>query len=638
VPCKKVIPYSLDEFRIRQFFFNFNPDKPQYLMKKAAFSLFILLSMALACSSPEPTMIPDSEINAWFDTEYEELLLMSPLQLTAQGRKVRYGEIDDMSEAGEDKKLAWMEESVKELKEKFLYESLSEEAKVSYELWVYQYQMEKADNEFRRMNYVFNQMTGPHTMLPNMIINFHRVDDASDMEALISRYNEAGRAMTQLLERAKLQTQSGVRPPKFAYEFVIQQSKALLLGQPFADGGDLNSPVWNDALGKIEALEESGKITAEQAEQFRTQAKANLINSFQPAYTDLIAWLESELPNLEEKPTGVSRHEMGNAYYAHKLKSSTTTSLTADEIHQIGLNEVKRIQEEMLAIKEQVGFEGDLSEFFKFVNSDPQFFFPNTDEGRQAYLDQSTAFLDEIKKKLPDYFGILPKADLVVKRVEAFREQDGAPQHYNQGTPDGSRSGTYYVHLSDMNAMPKTTMEGVAYHEGNPGHHMQISIAQELESVPKFRTQMGFNAYVEGWALYSEALAKEMGQYQNPYYDFGRLVNEIWRAIRLVVDTGIHSKGWTEADAITYFSENSSIAPGAIEAEVRRYMVMPGQATGYKIGMIKIQELRKMAETELGDKFDLKGFHDTVLGGGALPLDILEKVVKQWVEAEKVKQ
>lgn len=638
MPCKKVIPYSLDEFRIRQFFFNFNPDKPQYLMKKAAFSLFILLSMALACSSPEPTMIPDSEINAWFDTEYEELLLMSPLQLTAQGRKVRYGEIDDMSEAGEDKKLAWMEESVKELKEKFLYESLSEEAKVSYELWVYQYQMEKADNEFRRMNYVFNQMTGPHTMLPNMIINFHRVDDASDMEALISRYNEAGRAMTQLLERAKLQTQSGVRPPKFAYEFVIQQSKALLLGQPFADGGDLNSPVWNDALGKIEALEESGKITAEQAEQFRTQAKANLINSFQPAYTDLIAWLESELPNLEEKPTGVSRHEMGNAYYAHKLKSSTTTSLTADEIHQIGLNEVKRIQEEMLAIKEQVGFEGDLSEFFKFVNSDPQFFFPNTDEGRQAYLDQSTAFLDEIKKKLPDYFGILPKADLVVKRVEAFREQDGAPQHYNQGTPDGSRSGTYYVHLSDMNAMPKTTMEGVAYHEGNPGHHMQISIAQELESVPKFRTQMGFNAYVEGWALYSEALAKEMGQYQNPYYDFGRLVNEIWRAIRLVVDTGIHSKGWTEADAITYFSENSSIAPGAIEAEVRRYMVMPGQATGYKIGMIKIQELRKMAETELGDKFDLKGFHDTVLGGGALPLDILEKVVKQWVEAEKVKQ
>jgi uncharacterized protein (DUF885 family) len=603
-------------------------------MKKSA--IFLLLCIAFACGSPEPQLIADTEINAWFDTEYEELLQMSPLQLTTQGRKDHYGELDDMSEEAEDKKLAWMTKSVAELAEKFPYESLTEQAKISYDLWIYQYEMEKADLEFRRMNYIFNQMTGAHSMLPSMIINYHKVDEASDMEALISRYKEMGRAINQLTARAKLQTQASVRPPKFAYEYVIQQSKALVLGQPFVEGGDVNSAIWSDALAKIETLESSGKITTEQAEAFRTQAKANLVDSFQPAYTDLIAWLESELPNLEEKPTGVSRHENGNALYAHKLKSSTTTALSADEIHQIGLKEVKRIQEEMLAIKTQVGFEGDLSEFFKFVNSDPQFFFPNTDEGRQGYLDESTAFLDEIKKKLPDYFGILPKADLVVKRVEAFREQDGAPQHYNQGTPDGSRPGTYYVHLSDMNAMPKSTMEGVAYHEGSPGHHMQISIAQELESVPKFRTQLGFNAYVEGWALYSEELAKEMGQYQNPYYDFGRLVNEIWRAIRLVVDTGIHSKGWTEAEAIQYFSENSSIAPGAIQAEVRRYMVMPGQATGYKIGMIKIQELRKMAETELGDKFDLKGFHDTVLGGGALPLDVLEKVVKQWVEEEKV--
>lgn len=603
-------------------------------MKKIA--VFLLFCIAFACGAPEPQLIADTEINAWFDTEYEELLQMSPLQLTTQGRKDRYGELDDMSEEAEDKKLIWMAESVAELTEKFPYESLSEQAKTSYDLWFYQYEMEKADLEFRRMNYIFNQMTGAHSMLPSMIINYHKVDEVADMKALISRYKEMGRAINQLTERAKLQTKASVRPPKFAYEYVIQQSKALLLGQPFVDGVDINSAIWSDALAKIETLESSDKINTEQAEEFRKQAKANLVDSFQPAYADLIAWLESELPNLEEKPTGVSRHENGNALYAHKLKSSTTTALSADEIHQIGLKEVKRIQEEMLAIKKQVSFEGDLSEFFKFVNSNPQFFFPNTDEGRQAYLDESTAFLDEIKKKLPDYFGILPKADLVVKRVESFREQDGAPQHYNQGTPDGSRSGTYYVHLSDMNAMPKSTMEGVAYHEGSPGHHMQISIAQELESVPKFRTQLGFNAYVEGWALYSEELAKEMGQYQNPYYDFGRLVNEIWRAIRLVVDTGIHSKGWTEAEAIQYFSENSSIAPGAIQAEVRRYMVMPGQATGYKIGMIKIQELRKMAEAELGDKFDLKGFHDTVLGGGALPLDLLEKVVKHWVEEEKL--
>lgn len=605
-------------------------------MKRQSLLTAILLGLLIlaGCTKPEPKTISDSEINAWFDAEYEELLQMSPLQLTTQGRKDRYGEIDDMSEAAEDKRLAWMEESVKEMESKFDYNLLSPQAKVSFDLWKYQYEMEKGDVQFRRMNYVFNQMGGVHTMIPTMLINFHKVDESADMEALVSRITESGRAIGQLLERAKLQTEAGVRPPKFAYEYVIQQSKALIQGQPFTEGTD-SAPLWTDALGKIEKLEADGKITTAQAEQFRTDAKEALLTSFKPAYEELIAWLESELPNLEAAPTGVSRHEMGNALYAHRLKSSTTTSLTAEEIHQIGLDEVKRIQQEMLAIKDQVGFEGDLQAFFKFVNSDPQFFFPNTDEGRQAYLDESTAYLDSIKAKLPQYFGILPKADLVVKRVEAFREQDGAPQHYNQGTPDGSRPGTYYVHLSDMNAMPKSTMEGVAYHEGNPGHHMQISIAQELESVPKFRTQMGFNAYVEGWALYSEALAKEMGGYQNPYYDFGRLVNEIWRAIRLVTDTGLHAKGWTESEAIKYFSENSSIAPGAIQAEVRRYMVIPGQATGYKIGMLKIQELRNHAETELGDKFDLKGFHDVVLGGGALPLDILEKVVKEWISEVK---
>lgn len=606
-------------------------------MKNNIFSLPILLSFLLlaSCGSPEQTnQIDDATINAWFDAEYEELLQMSPLELTTQGRKDRYDQIDDLSEEAEDKKLAWMEASVAEMKEKFAYESLSPEAKISYDLWEYQYNLEKKDIEFRRKNYVFNQMRGSHTMIPNMLINFHKVEEPADMTALIARISESGRAIGQLLTRAKLQTESGIRPPKFAYEYVISQSKALIQGQPFSEGEN-QAALWKDALSKIEQLEKAGKITAEQAKEYQENTKNALLTSFKPAYEELINWLESELPNLEEKPTGVSRHENGAAFYAHKLKSSTTTDLTAEEIHQIGLDEVKRIQGEMLAIKDQVGFKGDLKEFFKFVNSDPQFFFPNTDEGRQAYLDESTRYLDALEAKLPQYFGILPKADLVVKRVEAFREQDGAPQHYNQGTPDGSRPGTYYVHLSDMNAMPKSTLEGVAYHEGVPGHHMQVSIAQELETIPKFRTQMGFSVYSEGWALYSEILAKEMGGYENPYYDFGRLVNEIWRAIRLVVDTGIHAKGWTEADAIQYFSENSSISQGAIQSEVRRYMVIPGQATSYKIGMLKIQELRLMSEQELGDKFDLRKFHDIVLGGGAMPLEILEKQVKRWIEAEK---
>jgi uncharacterized protein (DUF885 family) len=225
----------------------------------------------------------------------------------------------------------------------------------------------------------------------------------------------------------------------------------------------------------------------------------------------------------------------------------------------------------------------------------------------------------------------------VVKRVESFREQDGAAQHYNPGTPDGSRSGVYYAHLSDMSAMPKNEMEGVAYHEGNPGHHMQISIAQELTSVPQFRRQANFTAYSEGWGLYAELLAKEMGAYQDDFSDFGRLVNEMWRAVRLVVDTGLHVKGWTEAEAITYFKEKTPIAEEAIVSEVRRYLVLPGQATAYKIGMLKILALRENAQQTLGDRFDIRGFHDTVLGGGAMPLAILERRVNDWVSSQMPK-
>jgi uncharacterized protein (DUF885 family) len=244
-------------------------------------------------------------------------------------------------------------------------------------------------------------------------------------------------------------------------------------------------------------------------------------------------------------------------------------------------------------------------------------------------------YLASIQPKLPQYFGILPKAPLVVKRVEAFREEAGGAQHYFPPTPDGSRPGIFYAHLSDMNAMPTYELETITYHEGNPGHHMQIAIAQELTGIPKFRTQYGSTAYQEGWGLYTETLAKEMGQYADPYSDYGRLSAEIWRAIRLVVDTGIHAKGWSEEQAVKYFTDNSSVPKAAIESEIRRYIVWPGQATAYKIGMIKIQELRGMAQKELGDKFTMAGFHDTVLSGGALPLPVLEARVKRWVEKVK---
>ena len=289
----------------------------------------------------------------------------------------------------------------------------------------------------------------------------------------------------------------------------------------------------------------------------------------------------------------------------------------------------------MVAIKDEVGFKGDLPAFFAELRDskdNPTYYYPNTDEGRQAYIADATAAIDKIKAVLPKYFGILPKADLVVRRVEAFREQPGAAQHYFPGTPDGSRPGIYYAHLLDMKAMPKSELEVIAYHEGLPGHHMQISIAQELTTVPTFRRQAGFTAYSEGWGLYSEWLAREMpGTYLTPYSRFGRLGSEIWRAIRLVVDTGLHSKGWSEEQAVQDFLSNSATTEAQARSEIRRYMVLPGQATSYKIGMLKIQELRRKAESALGARFDIRAFHDTVLGGGALPLTILEKRVDRWV-------
>lgn len=585
--------------------------------------VFLFISSCKETPKEEVGVNQTEALNKWFDDKYEESLQMSPLGLTAQGRKDHYDKIDDLSKKAQDEQLAWYTEVTNELEETFDYDSLNDQDKTSFDLWVYQYEALKESHSYRDLNYVFDQMRGLHAGLPTYLINFHKVDSLVDMNAYISRIQESGRAMNQLVDRAKEQSASGILPPKFTFETLITQTKSLVDG----------TPLLNDMNRKIDALVASEDINSEQADALKEESEKAISSYFKPSYENLLTWLETEINNAEATPTGVSRHPNGKDFYNHRLKVFTTTDLTADKIHEIGLSEVARIKGEMLAIKDKVGFEGDLDAFFNFVNTDEQFFFPNTDEGRQAYLDESTKYLDELTKKLPDYFGILPKAKLEVRRVEAFREQDGAPQHYSGGTPDGSRAGTYYVHLSDMKAMPKTTMEGVAYHEGNPGHHMQISIAQELESVPKFRTQAGFSVYSEGWGLYSETLAGEMGGYENPYYDFGRLVNEIWRAIRLVVDTGLHSKGWTEAEAIKYFSDNSSIADGAIIAEVQRYMVMPGQATSYKIGMLKIQELRQYAEDELGAKFDIKGFHDTILGGGALPLKLLERRVNAWINS-----
>lgn len=587
-----------------------------------------------AAAPPAEAVEAETErLNQWFADRWEEELDFSPLFKTYLGRKDDNDKIDDFSEAADDQEFEWRRAAAAELKENFDYALLTPEAQISYDIWLYQLDQEEAARPFRRRGYVFHQMSGPHAFLPNFLINFHQVDNADDMRAYITRIGGASRALRQALERAQLAAGEGVHAPRFAYEGVKQQAEALITGAPFDEEGE--SPLWGDANRKIAALLEAGEIDEAAAEDMRAAAQESLLNNFKPAYDALIAWVDEDIANSPEVATGVGGLPDGVAYYNERLAASTTTDMTADEVHELGLAEVDRILGEMDAIKNQVGFDGSLEEFFTFVREDDQFYYPNTDEGREAYIQAARDHLDFIKGKLPDYFGLLPQADLVVKRVEAFRERDGGAQHYYPGTPDGSRPGIFYAHLSDMKAMPIPQLEVIAYHEGNPGHHMQNSIAQEVEGLPEFRNQASFTAYGEGWGLYSELLAKEMGAYADPYSDFGRLTTEIWRAIRLVVDTGLHSKGWTEQEAIDYFTANSPAAAGQIKSEVQRYIVMPGQATAYKVGMLKILELRTKAEAELGEDFDIRGFHDVILGGGALPLAVLERRVDAWIASEK---
>ncbi len=605
------------------------------------------LALCVACTSGVPTKTAapatvsaqataeDARLNAWFERKYEEQLQFSPIRMTFLGRKDRYSEIDDMSRAAGERQLAWEIAALEEMQSSFDYDALGDDAQLSWDLFAYQVAQSKAGHRFVDHQYPFEQMGGMQSQLPTFLINFHKVDDESDYLAYIARLREAPRAFGQLMEQVRLSAEKGIRPPRFAHEGVLEQGGKVVTGAPFTDGAD--SALWADAQAKADALVKAGKIDAARAAELKAQARAALVEAVQPAYAEVLAWYRADLPNALENPSGVgTTHPDGKAYYAQRLQASTTTDLTPDEVHQIGLDEVTRLRGEMEALKERVGFEGDLQAFFHFMRTDPQFKYPDNDAGRQAYIDDASKAIATIKKQLPNYFGLLPKADIVVKRVEAFREVDGAAQHYYPSTPDGSRPGVYYAHLSDMNAMPKTELEVIAYHEGLPGHHMQIAIAQELEGVPEFRKQAGFTAYAEGWGLYSEWLAREMpGTYTDPYSEYGRLTSEMWRAIRLVVDTGMHAKGWTQKQAVAYFAENSSIPTEAIEAEVRRYITWPGQATAYKIGMIKIQQLRAKAEAELGDDFDIRSFHDAVLGGGAMPLTLLERRIDQWIASEK---
>jgi uncharacterized protein (DUF885 family) len=598
-----------------------------------------LLALAAACGEPaakaptaEEIAVESKKLTDYLNAEFEEELAMSPMSLTQMGRKEQYDKLDDFSEADVQKQLEWRRQSVADMKAQIVPARLSPDAQTSWDIWTSELERAELRAKWLRSAYVYGY-SGPHTDIPNFLITYHKVEEPSDMDAYIARLGEVGRAIDQLTERAKLAAAEGVRAPKFGYDRTASQSRNIITGAPFGGAGD--SPLWADLNEKIGYLLASDRANDAQAAAWKTAAEAALRGKVKPAYERLIAWLDEDSANAQSGKVGALTLPNGAEWYNVSLELLTTTKMTADEIHDLGLKEVERIHAEMDRIRLATGFQGDAKAFFEFMRTDRQFYLPNTDAGRAEYITKAEGYLKAMEAKLPEYFGRLPKAPLIVKRVEAFREVPGGAAHYFRPTPDGSQPGIFYAHLSDMSAVSVWALESLSYHEGVPGHHMQIAIQNELTDIPLFRTQYGYSAFSEGWGLYAEDLGKTMGFFTDPYNDFGRLSSELWRAVRLVVDTGLHAKGWTEEEAVAWALANSPRPEAAVRSEIRRYLLWPGQATTYKIGMITIQKLRDEAKAALGDKFDWKGFHDTVIGGGGMPLPVLEKRIRAWIETQK---
>ena len=588
------------------------------------FTTLMALLLLGSCSQQEtPIPLSDKQVVALLDELFEKELQLSPEYMTYLGMRERYDEWDDLSDAARDQRLEMTKRHLAKIKS-IDPSSLSATARLNVQMFIEQSEQAIAGDKWRYHNYPVNQMRGVHSMIPSFLINQHLIANTAEAEAYIGRVRNASTLLDQLIEQLEVRAQLGIVPPKFVFPKVIASIDNILTGAPFDNGAA--STILTDFSRKIAALE----LPTEQHQQLLDEASDAMLNQLAPGYEKLRNYL-SQLQASADDRDGAWKFPDGEAFYNFALQRTTTTDMSADEIHRIGLDEVARIQNEMRDIVRRVGFEGDLQAFFDFTRNDPQFYYPDTEEGKQAYLDQATALIDTMKGRLDELFSVKPKAELVVKAVEPFREASAGQAFYQRPAPDGSRPGTYFANLYRMGDMPKYLMEALAYHEGIPGHHMQISIAQELDNMPKFRLFGGYTVFSEGWGLYSETVPKEIGMYADPYSDFGRLSGELYRACRLVVDTGIHAKRWSRQQALDYMAANVPHSESYNVRQIERYIVRPSQATAYKIGMLKIQQLRAVATEKLGDQFDIRQFHDVVLKDGSVSLSILENNVMGWI-------
>ena len=592
---------------------------------------FAVIAAAGNAASSNQIAAESKRATEFFDKCWDETLARHPVDESFYGIKTHYDQLEDLSDEKAAADHAVWQKQLATLKRDFKPELLDPQAQLSYKLFEREAEREAEEFKFRFDVYPVSQMRGVHAQIPTFLINIHKIDNVKDAEAYIARLNAIPKLFDQLITNLQVREDKGVVAPRFVFPLVLDACHKIIQGKPF-DSSASNSPLLDDFTKKVGALKDVDSATREQSLSGATKA---LNESVKPAYERLIAFLDGQSKRANDD-AGVWKFPDGAEFYSSALRRTTTTNLSAGQIHKIGLKEVARIHEEMTKIKDKIGFKGDLQAFFKFMRDDRQFYLPDTDEGRAKYLAQAVAIIDDMKKRLDELFATKPKADIVVKAVEKFREQSAGKAFYQQPAPDGSRPGMFYVNLREMQSNPTYQLEALAHHEGIPGHHMQIAIAQELSGLPKFRKfSHAYTAYTEGWGLYSEQVPKEIGMYRDPYSDFGRLALELWRAGRLVVDTGIHDKKWTRQQAIDYLKQNTPNSEADCIDSINRYIVMPGQATAYKIGMIRILELREKAKKRLGNKFDLRQFHDVMLTSGALPLDVLEELVDRWIKSKQ---
>ena len=605
------------------------PRRPWLALLATATLLFSNAPVSRA--QPAPTSVSSSQaaqLNRLFDEAYDELLHRSPTELTRQGSRDRMDEWDDLGAEEPRRRAQILRRWADQARALGAGQKLDPETQISLELFLDKADREEKGLEFAEYDYPVNQMYGWHAEVPAFLANNHAIHNQEDAIAYLLRLERLPAFFEQLCQGLKRRQQHGILPPVFVFDYDLSDIDNLLTGYPLSDDPHKLHPVYADFVIKIQAL----NLPPKEHSALLERAQAAMRNGFQPAYQNLRQRL-IEQRALANDDDGVWKLPEGQRYYAHQLAEVTTTSLNARQIHELGLSEVARIQTEMKQILDQLHFQGSLPEFFAFLRKEPRFYYSNDDAGRAAYLQQASDIIDRMRAQLGRMFVTLPKAQLVAKSVEPYRQKSTGKAFYEQAALDGSRPGYYYANLYDMGSMPKYEMEALAYHEGIPGHHMQISIAQELPDLPKFRRLDGYTAYVEGWGLYCEQLPKEFGFYQDPYSDFGRLAMELFRAVRLVVDTGIHDQHWTRAQALQYYLDNTPNSRLDCQKMVDRHIVMPGQATAYKIGMLEILRLRAKAQKEMGSRFDLRQFHEVVLGHGAVPLKVLEQLVDDYIQS-----